>query len=209
MAIRPAKLQTDGHIYSCPDSGLVVPSVTQVLMSVGLVDYRFVKEAVLNHKSDIGSEVHDLCSFIDRGENLSEYEYDPRLQPFLDSYHEFKTAKNWRPTLIEYGPNIADVAYMPVGFTVDRVGMIDSEESVAELKCTATDQPSHSIQLAGYDMCLGGGKRRARYAIRLQPDGKMAKLSRYKDQSEYGVFLSALTITHWKRNHGLNGNNSH
>jgi len=200
--IREAKFDPATHTYVCPKSGLVVPSCTQVLESVGLIDYRFVKQSVLDHKGDIGTEVHALCAVIDRGERLEDYEYDPRLQPYLDSYASFVQVMRWKPEKIEYGPYIADVGSMPVGFTVDRVGLIDSEEAVVELKCTSTDEPSHSIQTAGYDMCLGGGKRRRRYTVRLQGDGKMAKLTPHTDMSEYGVFLSALTIAHWKSNKG-------
>lgn len=205
--IRVASFDAERHVYTDPQSGLVVPSCTQVLESVGLVDYRFVKQQVLDHKSDIGNEVHFLCSVIDRGENLDEFDYDSRLIPYLDSYRSFKDAKQWKPILVEHGPFIADVHAMPVGFTLDRVGNLDGQEAVGEIKCTAADQPSHSIQLAGYDLCLGERKR-VRFVIRLQADGRMAKLQVYQDQSDYSVFLSSLAVCWWKRNHkiGENGN---
>jgi len=210
--IREAHFDASTHTYRCPKSGLVVPSVTQCLSGVGLTDYGKVRQSVLAHKSDIGSEVDFLCVALDKGENLVDYEYDPRLQSYLDSYQEFIVVKKWQAEKTNYGPFIADVAAMPCGFTVDAIGKLDGQEAVCERKCTTNDEPSHAIQTAGYDCCLGEGRRRFRFSLRLQPDGKLAKMTPHTQMSDYGIFISALSITWFKRNHKIgdwNGNGTH
>lgn len=195
--IRPAVFTEDGHVYS--ENGLVVPSVTQVCESVGLYSLNGIPKDSLEYKSGLGTEAHAVCALLDRGENLDEYEIDERILPYVDSYREFKAVQKWTPYLIEHGPFIADVHKMPVGFRLDRVGLLNGQETVAELKCTSADLPYHGCQLAGYDLCLGDCKR-VRVVIRLQPDGKMAKVKTYDDPSEYGVFIWALGIVTWKGN---------
>lgn len=200
--IRPAQFTEDGHVYS--ENGLVVPSVTQVCQGVGLFNLNGAPKNSLEWKSGLGTEAHAVCALLDRGENLDEYEIDARVLPYVDSYREFKVVQKWTPILVEHGPFIADVNHMPVGFRLDRVGMLNGLESVAELKCTAADHPYHGVQLAGYDLCLGE-KKRGRIVIRLQPDGKCAKVQPYKDPSEYGVFIWALALVTWKRNKKIKG----
>jgi hypothetical protein len=199
--IRSARFTEDGHIYA-EASGIVVPSVTQVCESVGLYSTNGIPEDSLEWKSGLGTEAHAVCALVDRGENLDDYEIDPRVLPYVDSYREFKVVQKWTPFLVEHGPFIADVNGMPVGFRLDRVGMLNGVESVAEIKCTAADHPYHGVQLSGYDLCLGE-KKRARFVIRLQPDGKIARVKAYNDASEYGVFTWALSIVTWKGNHKL------
>lgn len=195
--IRPAQFTEDGHVYS--ENGLTVPSVTQVCESVGLYSLNGIPKDSLEYKSGLGTEAHAVCALLDRGEMLSEYDIDPRVMPYVESYQKFAALKNWKPFLVEHGPFIADVHGMPVGFKLDRVGNLDGQESVAEIKCTAADHPYHGVQMSGYDLCLGERKR-LRFVIRLQADGKMAKLKTYDDASEYSIFISALSIVHWKGN---------
>lgn len=203
--IRPAKFTEDGHIYSETDgSGIVAPSVTQVCESVGLWSKNGIPKDSLEWKSKLGTEAHAVCALLDRGENLDDYEIDPRVMPYVDSYRKFAALNDWRPLLVEHGPFIADVNHMPVGFRLDRVGLLNGVECVAELKATAQDLPYHGVQLAGYDLCLGE-KKRERIVIRMQDDGKPAKVQPYKDPSEYGVFTWALAIVHWKRNKKIKG----
>jgi hypothetical protein len=196
--IREAKFTEDGHVYE-EASGIVVPSVTQICQSVGLYSTNGIPKDSLEWKSGLGIETHAVCALVDRGENLDDYEIDPRVLPYVDSYREFKAVGKWAPYLVEHGPFIADVNGMPVGFRLDRVGMLNGVESVAEIKCTAADHPYHGVQLSGYDLCLGE-KKRARFVIRLQPDGKIARVKAYNDASEYGVFTWALSIVTWKGN---------
>jgi len=193
--IRPATFTEDGHIYS--ENGIVVPSVTQVCEGVGLYSTEWIKD---DWKAGLGTEVHYLTALLDRGENLDEYEFDQRCLPYLDSYRELKAVQKFTWYVIEYGPGITDVNGMPVGFRMDRAGVWDGMETIGEIKCTSADIPYHGVQLAGYDLCMGEIKRQ-RLVIRLQGDGKCAKVKPYTDPSEYGVFGWALALTHWKGNH--------
>jgi hypothetical protein len=195
--IRAAQFTEDGHIYE--EKGLVVPSVTQVCESVGLYSLDGIPNGSLQFKSTLGTEAHAVTALLDRGENLDDWEIDPRVMAYVDSYREFKAVQKWTPILVEHGPFIADIHNMPVGFRLDRVGNLNGQETVAEIKCTSADLPYHGVQLAGYDLCLGERKR-VRIVIRLQPDGKIAKVKTYDDPAEYSIFISALSIVHWKGN---------
>src|ERR1700756_3197912 len=131
MTIRAASYQEDGHLYS--ENGLIVPSVTQVCQSVGLYSLDGIPNGVREFKADLRTEVHAVTALLDRGENLDEYDIDPRILPYVDSYREFKAAQKWTVSLVEYGPFIADVGSMPVGFRLDRVGVLNGGENIAEL----------------------------------------------------------------------------
>jgi hypothetical protein len=200
MPIKPALFEEEGHVYRDPDTKMLVPSVTQVLASCGLTSYNGVRQSVLDYKAQIGTEAHAACSLIAQG---VEVDCDPRVTPFVEGYRVFAELKKWKPIVIQPAPAIGEIDGMPCGFQPDEVGMLDGHEALNELKCCSDDHVAHGLQLAAYDMLMGG-EPRLRVVTRLIPENTPPfKLKPYKDRSDYTIFKAALAITHWKLNRGL------
>ena len=54
------------HAYI--QEGVQIPSVTQILNAVGLVDYSQIPEAILDHKAEIGTAAHAAAHYFDEGD---------------------------------------------------------------------------------------------------------------------------------------------
>lgn len=201
MAILKAIFEEQGHVYRHPETKAVVPSVTQILAANGLVNYNGVRKSVLEHKADLGTEVHFCCALVDKGEDLADYQIDERVLPYVDAYMEFKRLMKWQPFIVQPEPMIAEVCGMLCGFQPDAVGMVDGAETILELKTISVVGPALQIQLAGYDSCMGS-PRRKRMAVQLLPDEKF-KIHEFNDSSDYGVFQAALALTWFRLNKGL------
>lgn len=210
MAILKANYDEEKHIYRHPVTNVIAPSVTQILRREGLVNYNGVPKAMLEHKADLGTEAHKVTAMVDRGEDLAEYEIDERVLAYADQYAELKRLLAWRPTIIEngrIGHGIAKVNGMFVGFQSDRIGMLADREAVVEIKCTTTVEPHMGCQLAFYDLCLGG-PRRKRVVFQLFPDKFKLHEDTEKDSkvfypSDYEMCLSALFSVYYRHLRGI------
>jgi len=199
MAIRAAIFEEDGHVYREPETKIVVPSVTQILSGCGLVSYNGVRQSVLDFKAQLGTEAHRACSYVAQGMLLDEV--DERVLPYLSAYKDFADTKNWKPFLVSPEPKIGDINGSAIGFQPDEVGPLDGIETLLELKTTSDVYPSYGIQLAFYDLLLGGD-RRQRVVLQLFPDGRY-KLHEYKDRKDYEIVQCLVALHHWKANHGI------
>jgi hypothetical protein len=198
--MRKADFTDEGHIYRDAETKLVVPSVTQVLASCGLISYDGIKASVLEQKSVIGTEAHAACSYIAQG---IEVDCDPRVEAYVEGYRIFAEMKKWKPMVIQPEPMIGEIDGMPCGFQPDEIGFLDGVEAINELKTCSDVHPAHALQTAAYDLLMGDGPR-LRFATQLIPGANPPfKLHFYKDRNDYMVFRSALAITHWKANHGI------
>ena len=176
---------------------------TDVLAESGLVDYSFVNADVLERKSDLGIAVHKACCLFDQNRKFS---VDPEVDPYVDAWKEFRERTRFVPRLIEQ-PHEAVVNGMSYTMRVDREGLLAGEETIVELKTCANAMRHHGVQLAGYAMGLPREKSsspfgrfllRRRIVVKLTRQG-VAKVIRYDDNADFGVFVSALYVATWKR----------
>lgn len=187
---------------------VLVPSVTQILAGVGLVDYSQVRDEVLERKAEIGVAAHAACHYFDEGD-LNLTSLDPVVLPYVNAWVLFRQECRFNLELVEH-QGIAVVDGMEYGFKLDRLGMLNGRPTLLEIKCTAAVEMSWGPQLAGYDLATRATTKTAmlRVAVHLKPNGKY-KLERYDDPRDYQIFKWALGITHWKlakgKAHG-NGN---
>lgn len=186
------------HEYS--EAGLVIPSVTQTLASVGIVDYSMVPRAILEHKGEVGRQVHLACQYLDEGV-LDWDTIDPEVLPYVLAYEKFKQCTGFTVELNEYR-TVATVNGMKFGMQLDRTGHINGKPYVIELKATAQIHRAWGIQLAAYALGLDrtwGVGLRNRAAVHLKPNGTFA-VEPFTDSNERQVFLWALGCTWWKLN---------
>jgi hypothetical protein len=194
----------DRHLYLV--QGRPVPSVTQVLHSAGFgANYSMVPREVLERKRTLGQFVHQATHYLDEG-SLEIESVDPELQPYLSAYQRFLRESGFRPQLIEHRI-VGSIGGMLCGGTVDRVGSMNGQLWIIDLKCVDRLYPGFALQTAGYELLLPKPLvppfRYTRAVLQLRPDGSY-KLGRpYDDPSDLDIFRAALITTIWKMNRGM------
>jgi hypothetical protein len=189
------------HTYRL-DSGLVVPSTTQILKRCGLVSYEQVQRDVLENKRHLGEVVHIATSYLD--DNDLDLESLPQqAHGYVEAWERFKRECNVHIVASE-SRSLGSFNDMPYGMTFDRLAVVNGREAVLELKCSAQKEKWWGLQLASYDIGLGSPEsqlHRDRYAVHLKPYGKY-RLEPFTDETEYDVFTWALAMTWWMLNNG-------
>lgn len=174
------------HTYKV--NGRVVPSVTQVLKAAGLIDDRWFNQAARDRGRivAIAIELHS--------KNNLQYVPDG-YQGYVNAWVKFLAGTGFVPREVEQ-PRYNDV-YGYAG-TVDTEGILWDTPSVVDIK-TGCDAPQYAIQTAGY-AGFWPEEYHARYCLFLCDDGSY-KIRRHGDPHDWGVFMSALFIVHWQREH--------
>ena len=87
--------------------------------------------------------------------------------------------------------------------TLDKLALLKDVPIVLDLK-TGVIQPWTAIQVAAYHILVNEPQRK-RYAVQLNNDGSY-RLQEFKDRSDRGVFLAALSTYTWKQKNGGKNN---
>jgi hypothetical protein len=174
------------HTYTV--GGVVVPSVTQVIKSAGLVDDRWFNEAARDRGRivAIAIELHskDNLAYVPDG-----------YQGYVDAWEKFRDETGFVPHVVEQP--VYHVSYGYAG-TPDAVGKMAERDAIIDVK-TGCDSPHYSLQTAGYGgMFRVGSRGYDRYCVFLNDNGKY-KIRQHTDPRDWDVFLAALKIVHWKR----------
>jgi hypothetical protein len=201
--------QEEGHIYR-DTAGQPILSVTQVLDSVGIVDYpefASVQDA-MEWKSTLGTAVHKATQFIDASEEgeLDWNTLDSRCVSYVVAYEKFCEEACFVAEKVE----LQGAVQLPQGrvaFTLDRIGKLGGLSAIVEIKCTLNIEQSVAIQTAAYEECvlaLGhkpeGSPTFKRVAVQLRANGTY-KCYPYHDPMDKKVWQWALALATWKQNH--------
>ena len=196
-----AVLTFDEETHTYRLDGIKIPSVTQIIKSVGLMDLTFVKQELLEYKADLGKKVHSTTELYDRN-NLDIESLHPVLKGYLSGWIKFREEIKFIPILIE--TMLAHPAYRYAG-RIDRVGMIDNVLVELDIK-SGIPHHSYAIQSAGYVEMYNFDKPKIkdqikrRFTIHLAQDGTY-KLIEHKDPKDRTIFLSALSIHNYLETH--------
>lgn len=172
------------------------PRVTQVLKSVGIIDFSKVPADLLDRALKFGTAVHKATELDDK-KNLNESVLDPNLKPYLDAWRSFKEATGFQIESIE--EKVISQRYRYQG-TLDRRGIIYKRRAVVDIKTSVDFHPGTSLQLAAYQGAFNEtakDKIRDRYAVILKED-RTYKIMKYTDDNDFNVFLACLSLTNWK-----------
>ena len=193
------------HRYTL-DGGQEIPGVTQVLKDMGL--YKPPSQAQQYHKAR-GGAIHDGTAAVDAHE-WDKSKTSPIIIPYIEAYERFTLDLGFHATHVERA--VYSQRYMVAG-TLDRIGRITNPASRDYGKIILVDiksgDPAASveIQMALYRFmaleCLGV-KVDACWALWLKLTGQY-KIERSTDPSALQLGLSAVSLWHWRRNHGLLG----
>jgi hypothetical protein len=197
------QLQFDESTHTYTLGGMIIPSVTQVLSSVGIVDYSRVPPHVLAEAAERGTAIHRACRFLDEND-LDESVLCPWIIPYLEAWKKFKLLHNPGFVLIER-PLTACINGMAFAGTPDRVGTMGDIPYIIEIKTgDESMERAWKVQTAAYAMLAP--KRRTNpfqyrgASIQLFGDGTYRKSGDYADPKDAQIFLAALAIHVWKTN---------
>lgn len=190
-------------------AGIIRPSVTQILESVGITDLDGIPGDTLERKRRLGDAVHYATAVIDRHNffNGPELDWDTLhtdTVQYVLAHEAMMRETGFIPEEVEQS-GVASLNGMEFGFTRDRVGKFPGMKYrvVLELKCSYAEEKAWKIQLAAYGLTAKtNGEHIARIACQLKPDGKF-KLYPYENPRDIDVFTWALALTTWKVNEGL------
>lgn len=190
-------LNEETHTYT--DNGIVVPGVTSVIDH--LCDLTGIPRDILDHKSYIGKAAHKACELHDLDVlNWSTVDYG--VLPYLVAWINFLKDSGFDVLLNEH--LVFHKRHNYAGM-LDRVGVLNGEISLIDIKCTAVIGPHAGVQLSAYFEAENSTRIKAdkitkRYAVQLRPD-ETYRLIPFTDRSDFSVFLSCLLIHNWKLKH--------
>lgn len=133
------------HTYTA--SGVVVPSVTQILAPLN--DLSFIKPEVLQYKRDLGTAVHKATELYDMGE-LDESTVSPLVQPYLDGWIRLRAELPFE--ILGMEERVFHPAHRYAG-TYDRLVQLDGKRCIFDLK-TGGMFPSYGPQPWPASRCL-------------------------------------------------------
>jgi len=189
-------LQFDADTHTYVDDGVEIPSVTQILERVGLVNTYFMNQ--YPEARQRGTDVHEATALIDRGA-LELGDFDGWMAGWIDSWSLFKidnAIDDFSHVESRFGS--AELGYAG---TVDRVAMIDDKPVIIDLK-TGKPARTHKLQLAAYAIGLGlMSKDTRRMCVHLTDDGEY-KVKEYTDPEDYDDWIALSEYVRVMRKYG-------
>lgn len=187
------------HTYLFGEQRRRVPSVTQILKGVGIVDYSHIPADVLNAAADRGTRAHLACQFLLEGtldwDTVADdiFQYVRGCEKFLKETGFKADAAN-----LEH-QGVHTINGMSYGYRWDAVGEMNGMNVLLDFKCTANEEKHWGVQLAAYDLAAYSADRkiRKRFVLRLLKDGGY-RVVPFADVKDYEVFKWALGVQSWK-----------
>jgi len=180
--------------------GKVIPGVTSVLSSAGLVDFSRVPADTLRLAQERGTAVHAACALHDVGK-LDYAALDPAIWPYLEAWITFCKQTGFVLNMAEHVVHSQKHGYAG---TFDRLGMMNGPV-IIDIKTSEVASQATGVQLAAYlqatseSDCLGmPAKNYKRFAVHLYDNGQY-ELEHYTSPQDWAVFQAALQIHHFKQ----------
>lgn len=192
------------HTYLDNRGGKVI-SVTQAIQMCGLVDYKFVKQQVLEWKSSLGMAVH-------KGVELM-VQQDIDWDTIAEEVIGFIVATDEWMQQMEFVSEeqeqcgIHSLYGMQFGYRFDHRGTMTyrgkRRKVILDLKCTSAISPAVGLQLAGYELASPKLPNLEPYLrVALKVTETKAVPYYFEDPNDARVFTSLLPVSIWKLNHG-------
>lgn len=155
----------DTHTYTL--DGIVLPSVTQIIRFITREKQDKAPESARELARRRGQLIHEYCQLYDY-DALPE-RIEAEVVPYIEGYRKFMRDYRIYSWLYSELP----LASAKLGFagTIDRVGLIDGELAIVDIKNVASvDKKAVAAQLSGYHRLLldvKGDRAKAFYALQL------------------------------------------
>lgn len=178
------------HTYRVGEE--VIPSVTQILKDVGLIDTSFFKP----EHAERGTVVHAATQFFDET-GMDDDTVPDDLLGYLEAWKKFREETGFTPSHIEQS------LYSKQGYagTVDRIGKTHKINPILLDIKTGPPQPWHRLQLAAYALM---SKHELNipvwqsWGVHLTRDGKYS-VETYKSIDDAADWLACLRVYQLKQ----------
>lgn len=187
------KFDEEKHRYTT-ESGLRLPSVTQILHPISLSLYEGVDPETLRLKAELGSAVHSCIEYLIE-DDLDESSIDLSWKPYVDAW------KYWHSV---YQPNFLHTE-LRLGCdlfcgTVDCICEIEGDFYVIDWKTTDKLMKTVGPQTAAYELLARDYAKSQsmlhRAALQLKPNGQFV-FERFSDVNDYAIFEHLLIVNQW------------
>lgn len=197
-----AALQFDEATHTYTLDGEVLPSVTQILEGVGIIDYSHIPSSTREMALERGRIVHRVTQLDDEGD-LDESTVDEAIVPYLGSWRRFRADTGFVPNEVERRGHHQRFRYAG---TRDRVGPMNGAAWLVDIK--TNDAPEWvRMQTAAYAAFDPEPRRFKRVCVELKATGKVPYRIIERKGSEFGEdfndFLAALRV--WQLRNECNG----
>lgn len=214
MARKPLVLEFDPVRHAYTLNGLPVPSVTRVISPLNEFS-TFIREGTLAKAAERGTAVHFATELHDQAflddlagaepaptpDTIWRPEEDalPAVRPYLGAWRRFLADTAFEVHEIEARTFSSRHRYAG---TIDRLGVLNGQRCVIDIKTTSAIGPQVGIQLAAYQAATNehrpaAERYRKRFACQLRPDGSY-RLEEFRDPADWSVFLALLQLHNWR-----------
>jgi hypothetical protein len=182
------------HEYSV--SGRVIPSVTQIISSVGLYEFDYVSKQTLRIAAERGRIVHTYIEWYEQG-ILDESSIDPELAGYFQAYLAMKKQHNFsKPESLEKR------VYSRLGYAGTLDMLLDGGTWIHDHK-TGVKSPTHGLQLSAYWLAEHPNTADKPFKLTCgyyRQDGSF-ELVEYP--YEPLIWIAVLTDYNWRKKHNL------
>ena len=191
--------QFDESTHTYTVDGVRIPSVTQILETVGLVDYKDIPRDVFAYAAERSVAVHSAAEFFDQ-HDLDIDSLDPQVMKYFIGWKNFR--QDYPFEVFESEKiHVGELNGLKFGMKADRVVKLGKGQiGVYDIKCTSKLHPAYGVQTAGYVLGLGfkcDPEVARRFVVHLRPNS-LYQLHEYKDPKDGEIFEAALKIAWWK-----------
>lgn len=186
------------HTYRV--DGVVIPSVTQILEAVGIIDYSHIPPADREWALERGRMVHLYTQYDDEG-TLDDSAVDPRIRPYLEAWRAFRRDTG---LILDKINGVEKRVYSRShGYagTLDRIGILARgiKTVLVDIK-TNKAEPWVKLQLAAYAGAVGPPPLQiTRVCVELRDDEtyRVLTFSGANFNADFADFLGALRTMRW------------
>lgn len=185
--------------------GEEVPGVTSVLADVGITNYRFVNQEVLQRAARFGTAVHRATELWDKGV-LDMDSVHPALMPYLKAWIRFREDFGFDPDQVEV--RVFCERYRYAG-TADRVGVVTKgklagKRTLVDIK-SGMLLPGVAIQTAAYTHAYNALNKKQQVARRLcvKLDDSGYIIEELTEKSDFSTWLACLQVYNFKKTHNI------
>jgi len=170
-----------------------LPSVSELMRPITDPYLLGIPEHILEWKRELGVATHLACDLWDKG-ILDEEALDPEIVPYLEAWKKFTV--DMRPGWDAAEQVVVNSAYRYAG-TIDRIGGMNGNPVIVDIKTTLKGQPHHAVQLALYSMAAHAEASEL-IVVRLKKDGDYC-LDMHSFDLAQPCALGLIEISRWQR----------
>jgi hypothetical protein len=186
------KIDFDPIEHKYKIDGKPTPSVTQILGLANL--YEFIDKQLLDKAGRFGTAVHKATELFDQ-DRLNMETLDVALIPYLEGWKMFLTESKFS---ILQSENIVGSSFGYAG-AYDRVGYLNDQLTMLEIKTTAAVPRTTRLQLAAYKHAyeeMTGLIIKQRLCVRIKPLGYSMDIFQGQ-QEDFWMFCKFLDVYKW------------